>query len=300
MMAGVPTGVYWPVKVSAPSFLSRRKAAIASLRWLQENRKLAAGIDAEAPRIIAASPFLAEQRQDARFGNREPRDAVVQPVGGIDELPVGRDHDLRREIGPGESFRQAGNRLFRRQPPARGVVGEDGDRRGFFLQRIEPAAAGVESEMPRPVAGRQCDQRRIVLDKPAALNIELPDEDPVPTEVAGENESSGRVGLDHVRVRAFVAADGKTSRRRAGRTGWANVARAGFDVGRGPEFAVGAKRQHGHGAAGVVGHEDVLARRVNAEMRGAGAFGADRIDQRQVSVGTVDRSTALTEPELAP
>ena len=43
MMAGVPTGVYWPVKASAPVFLSRRKAAIASLRWLQEKRKLPLG-----------------------------------------------------------------------------------------------------------------------------------------------------------------------------------------------------------------------------------------------------------------
>ena len=57
----------------------------------------------------------------------------------------------------------------------------------------------------------------------------------------------------------------------------------------GPSSPLAAKRQHGHSAAGVVGHEDVLARRVNAEMRGAGAFGADRIEQREVSVGAVDR-----------
>ena len=128
--------------------------------------KAAAGIDAEAPRIIAARPLLAEQRQDARLGDREPGDAVVQPVGGIHELSVGRDHDLRGEIGAGESLGQAGNRLSRRQPPALGVVGEDGDRRGFLLQRIEPAAAGMESEMPRPIAGRQGDKRRVVFHQP--------------------------------------------------------------------------------------------------------------------------------------
>ena len=71
-----------------------------------------------------------------------------------------------------------------------------------------------------------------------------------------------------------------------------DVAPAGLDVGGRPELALGAQRQHGHGPARVVGHQHVLARGVNAEMRGAGAFGADRIDQRQMSVGAVDRVCA--------
>ncbi len=91
------------------------------------------------------------------------------------------------------------------------------------------------------------------------------------------------------RVRAFVAADGKTSRRRAGGTPWAGLAQSGLDVAGRPQSAVGGQRQDRHGAAAVVGHQHVLARGVNAEMRGAGAFGADRVDQRQMSVAAVDR-----------
>ena len=40
MLAGVPTGVCWPVKLSSPWVLSRLKPVMASLRWLQEERKL--------------------------------------------------------------------------------------------------------------------------------------------------------------------------------------------------------------------------------------------------------------------
>ena len=148
----------------------------------------------------------------------------MQPVRRVNEPPVRRDDDLRSEIGPGKTFGKAGNRLSRRQPPAFGVVCEDGDRRPFLLQRIEPAAARMESEMPRPVAGRQGDKRRIVLHEATLLNVELPDEDSVPAKVARENELPGSVGLDHMHARALVAADGKTSRRRMGRPSGAHVA----------------------------------------------------------------------------
>src|SRR5687767_11253540 len=36
--AGEPTGMYCPVKVSAPDFVLIRKLVMASDRWLQENR----------------------------------------------------------------------------------------------------------------------------------------------------------------------------------------------------------------------------------------------------------------------
>ncbi len=160
--------------------------------------KVPARVEAEAPRVIAVRPLLAPRREEARFGDREAGDAVVQAVGGVHEPPVGGDRDLGGETGPGKSRGKAGNRLFGRQPPARGVVVEDDDRGGLLLQRIQPAAARVEGEMPRPIAVRQFDEGEVVLHEPAPSNIELPDEDPVATEVAGENESSGRVALDHV------------------------------------------------------------------------------------------------------
>src|SRR5215467_13019046 len=66
------------------------------------------GIDIEAARIIAARPLFVDQLRmtgpiDAKNGDR-----VVEPVGGIDERSVRRDHDFRSEIRTDEAFGKRG------------------------------------------------------------------------------------------------------------------------------------------------------------------------------------------------
>ena len=70
-------------------------------------KEITRGIDVKAARIIASRPGLAGKSQDAPRANGKEGDAVVQPVGRIDEPPVRRDHDLRSKIGAGEALGQA-------------------------------------------------------------------------------------------------------------------------------------------------------------------------------------------------
>jgi hypothetical protein len=95
-------------------------------------------------------------------------------------------------------------RLPRCQPPRRGIVVEQDDRRAFLLDGVEPAAIGVEMEMPRPVPGRQRDRVRLVRGQDALPLVELPDEDPVQAQVGVQHEAPRGVGLDHVRVGPVV------------------------------------------------------------------------------------------------
>ena len=65
------------------------------------------GIDIKAARIVASGPFLSSKGEYSALTDREPSDAVMQPVRRIEKSCVRRDHNLRREIGPLEVFRQS-------------------------------------------------------------------------------------------------------------------------------------------------------------------------------------------------
>ena len=83
------------------------------------------------------------------------------------------------------------------------------------LERLEQPAVGMKGEVPRAVARRDSRRRRIVRNQFSRDGIESPDQDPVEPEIRGQHEAARRIGLDHVRVRAVVAAPGKTARGRA-------------------------------------------------------------------------------------
>src|SRR5207249_11470418 len=117
----------------------------------------------------------------------------------------------------------------------------------------------------------------------ALLDGEPQNQDLVEPEVACQHKAARRIGLDHVRVRPAVAADGKAPVRRAGRVRGAYRTLIAFDVGRGAEFAVRPDGKYGHVASLVVGYEHVLAGGVDAQMGRAGPFRADGIEQRQMS-----------------
>ena len=85
------------------------------------------------------------------------------------------------------------------------------------------------------------------------------------------------ISLNHVCVRLIMAADGKTSRRCAGCTDWTYRAAVVYHISSDTELAVRAHREYCHRSAVIVGYEDVLARRMDAEVGRARSFGTDGI-----------------------
>ena len=61
-------------------------------------------IDVEAARISASSPNFSGPRQATRLANGKNNNAVVQPVGSVNEPPARRDLYLRSETGAGEAL----------------------------------------------------------------------------------------------------------------------------------------------------------------------------------------------------
>src|SRR5437899_3277835 len=124
----------------------------------------------------------------------------------------------------------------------------------------------MKCKMTRAVPRRQGRRRRIIRGKRAFLDVEPPNQYLVEPEVACQHESTRRIGVDHVRVRPVVAADGKAPVRRASRVRGAYRTLIALDVGRGTELAVRPDGEHGHGTPLVVGYEHVLAGGVDAQM----------------------------------
>ena len=107
-----------------------------------------------------------------------------------------------------------------------------------------------------------------------------------------QHEAPGRVGLDHVRVRPVVPAEGEAARRGVRRPRGTDLAGVLLDVGGVAEPAVGQDRQHRDGAAEVVGDQHETSRRVDADVGRAGAAGADGVQQLQLPVRPIDREGA--------
>src|SRR5439155_26411084 len=176
-------------------------------------KELAGGVEVETSRVVPARPSLAHESQPAVVADGEDPNAVVQAVAGIDEPAISGDQDLRAEIAAGESVRQGGDRLPRGEPSFRGIVIEQNNVRAFLLNGIEPASIGLEVKMPRPVSRWQRNGGRIVRTEQARLLVKLPDKDLIQAQIDVQHEASRGIGLDHVGVRAVVAADGEASGR---------------------------------------------------------------------------------------
>src|SRR5262245_10949075 len=126
----------------------------------------------------------------------------------------------------------------------------------------------MEMEMAWSVAGGERNRRRIVWRQRAALIIKPPDEDRIQAQVGMEHEPSGRVGLNHVRVRPIVAAHREAARWRVHRPGWANSAGIDLHVGDLAEPAVSLYREHCHGTTEIVGNEQMTSARMHADIGG--------------------------------
>jgi hypothetical protein len=75
----------------------------------------------------------------------------------------------------------------------------------------------VEGEMPWAVAGGQRNERNLRGRKLTCLGIKFVDVQAVLRQVGCENKFAGGIGLNHVRVRMVVSADGKVAAGPVGR-----------------------------------------------------------------------------------
>src|ERR1035437_9845281 len=116
----------------------------------------------------------------------------------------------------------------------------------------------MKREVPRPVSRGYGHRSRIVRRQRAFPSIELPDQDQVHAEIGGQHEPAGGIRLHHVRVWAFVAADGEAAGRRAGGADGAWRTGVVFNVGGGTERTVRPDGENGNGAPGIVGHRTYL------------------------------------------
>src|SRR5208282_6746544 len=55
--------------------------------------EISCGINVEAAWVITAGPGFSSEGERARGADGKPRDAVVQPIRGVKELSIRRDHD---------------------------------------------------------------------------------------------------------------------------------------------------------------------------------------------------------------
>lgn len=142
----------------------------------------------------------------------------------------------------------------------------------------------MKCKVPRSIAGREFDKCRLAGREDAARGVELPDVNAVEPEIDVKDKSTGGIGLDHVRVRLIMPTDCEAAR--LGIRGFlrANGAVVFFQIGRFPESPIRQDWQDRDGAPKVVGDEHELSRRVYAEVRGAFAAGAYRIEQAKRSV----------------
>ena len=109
--------------------------------------------------------------------------------------------------------------------------------------------------MPGPVSRWQRNGGGIIRRQRTRLLVELPDEDLVQAQVRVQHESAGRIGLNHMRVRSIMSAEGEAARRSVSCLGRANLASIILDIGGFSQATTLKNRQHSDGAAKIVCHQ---------------------------------------------
>ena len=143
-------------------------------------------------------------------------------------------------------------------------------------------------EMAWSIAGGERDRRRVVRGQCAALIVKPPDEDRVQAQVGMEHEPSGRIGLNHVGMGPIVAALREAARWRVRRSCRTNRAGIDLQIGELAEPAVSLYREHCHGTAEIVGHEEMTSARMHADKGGSRAARGHGVEDLQCAVGATD------------
>jgi hypothetical protein len=88
-------------------------------------------------------------------------------------------------------------------------------------------------------------------------------------QVGLHHEAVAWIGVDHVGMRFVMTAERKTARGRVGRNRKADGARVLMDVGGRAQRPSGPNWQHGNRAAGVISDKNIVAGRIDTEVRRA-------------------------------
>ncbi len=243
--------------------------------------ELAGGVEVEAARIIPPGPFLPDERQFALRADGKDPDAVVEPVARVDKPPIGGNQDLGAEVAAGEPGRQGGDRLPRGQPPR----SRDRSRTGRWssLPPGSSRTSGHWGENGNAEARLRAATRLRAVhsgsERPSDRRISRRRSDPVRGPRAARSGPRDRPGSCGAWVRSCPL--------KARLPGGALVALAGpilpasFLMSEGsPRRPSGQDRQHRHGAAEIVGHQQEMPGRMDAHISGTGAAGADGVEQR--------------------
>src|SRR5580700_2915984 len=182
---GVVTGKLQPARFAID--VEHRDVVAPLVAAVKES---AARVEVETARIVPAGPFVGDEAEQAGIADGEDADAVMQPIAGVDEPAVGRHEDFRTKVAACKTRRQRRDCLPPLESTGRGVEVEQNDGRRLLLDGVQPAAsdlmqAGMKSEMPGSVAGRQSDMPRSVgINRQRAVSrIEPPDVDIVETQI---------------------------------------------------------------------------------------------------------------------
>ena len=248
------------VSASAPVVSSIRNSTIVSDSWLAAIRKSPVGVDGEVSRRPAARRVHADACERAVGADAERRDAVVPPVGAVHEAAVRVNGHFRRRVLPCEAVGQRRYladawRVCRLLRPTRTTTIVEFS--SFIRNTASPDGRSAKWRGPAP--GRRCNSRRPVWLQGARGFVESIDEQPVGTQIRGENERRLR--------------DQRESSVRAhGSAAWgADQIPCAARPPRRRHSAIGAERKRCDAAGSIVGDECVRAARVHRHVAGARA-----------------------------
>src|SRR6516225_6427817 len=169
--------------------------------------KASCGIKTNKARVAALSGLPAHRRQRSvgRIGGVDCH-AVVTAVGTVYEAPVGRPRDFRGGAVARERRWKRGNNLDGRQRGALGVPTIRCGRTVKLVEHPDNRKLPVKYQMTRACARPRLDRIWLCWRQPTARGVETKDEDTVEPLVGHEDEASGGVERDVVRMRAYLLA----------------------------------------------------------------------------------------------
>src|SRR6185437_621800 len=124
----------------------------------------------------------------------------------------------------------------------------------------------MKGKVTRPVSGRKRCERSCGRGELTGLSAKLIHVNTILPEIGLQHETVVRIRADHVGMRSVVSANGKATRRSAGRFFASNVALVPMSVGGSAQRSTGQNREYGNAPASIVGHENIFSGSVEAEI----------------------------------
>lgn len=253
-----------------------------------EDRDIVAGhVRAEEPaavwgdeQVLRAFPeagFDVEQGQCSVWSDLVGGDAVVAAVGAVQVFAVGCDLEVCGVAFALEAWGQGWEGLFFGERAFFGVVVEDGEGVGEFIDGVEQSTVGMERDVAWAGCGGQfCEGLGLIRGERAFGGVEPVDHDLVDAEVCSEGEPVIGADDDAVGVGAFLAF-------------WVTACSRVLDERGGfLERTVGLDGKGGDVAGRVVGNEDGVVGGIRCEVAGGGSAGGGLVQSSQFAVTSFD------------